>query len=123
MYFLSLEWKGENQLEMNSWLLFCSGVPFIGRINVLTGSPIIGDASYPCRKQRTTKEVFGADAGGTTHGRKICDVFFSNNLITLNPFTPESNQSQISPPAPPEILHHTVRRTWLIIAYSDERWL
>ena len=47
-------------------------------------------------------------------------------LITLeservNPFTPESDQSQISPPAPPEILHHTVRRTWLIIAYSDER--
>ena len=34
----------------------------------------------------------------------------------LNPFTPESDQSQISPPAPPEILHHTVRRTWLIIA-------
>ena len=41
----------------------------------------------------------------------------------FNPFTPESDQSQISPPAPPELLHHTVRRTWLIIAYSDERWL
>ena len=41
--------------------------------------------------------------------------------LSLNPFTPESDQSQISPPAPPEILHHTVRRTWLIIAYSDER--
>ena len=39
------------------------------------------------------------------------------------PFTPESDQSQISPPAPPEILRHTVRRTWLLIAYSDERWL
>ena len=38
-----------------------------------------------------------------------------------NPFTPESDQCQISPPAPPEILHHTVRRTWLFIAYSDER--
>ena len=44
-------------------------------------------------------------------------------LLTVNPFTPESDQCQISPQAPPEILHHTVRRTWLIIAYSDERWL
>ena len=41
----------------------------------------------------------------------------------FNPFTPESDQCQNSPAAPPEILHHTVRRTWLIIAYSDERWL
>ena len=27
------------------------------------------------------------------------------------------------PCSPPEILHHTVWRTWLFIAYSDERWL
>ena len=40
----------------------------------------------------------------------------------LNPFTPESDQCQISPPAPPEILPHTVGRTWLFIACSDERW-
>ena len=46
---------------------------------------------------------------------------YSNTNI--NPFTPESDQCQISPPAPPEILHHTVRRTWLFIAYSDERRL
>ena len=48
---------------------------------------------------------------------------YDGAAILFNPFTPESDQSQISPPAPPEILHHTVRRTWLIIAYSDERWL
>ena len=41
----------------------------------------------------------------------------------INPFTPESDQFQISPAASPEILHHTVWRTWLFIAYSDERWL
>ena len=41
----------------------------------------------------------------------------------MRPNKKKSDQSQISPPAPPEILHHTVRRTWLIIAYSDERWL
>ena len=39
----------------------------------------------------------------------------------INPFTPESDQCQISPAASQEILHHTVRRTWLIMAYSDER--
>ena len=41
----------------------------------------------------------------------------------FNPFTPDSDQCQISPAASQEIWHHTVRRTWLIIAYSDERWL
>ena len=41
----------------------------------------------------------------------------------FNPFTPESDQCQISPAASQEILHHTVRRTWLFIAYSDEKWL
>ena len=41
--------------------------------------------------------------------------------VMVNPFTPESDQCQISPAASPEILHHTVRRTWLFIAYLDER--
>ena len=41
----------------------------------------------------------------------------------LNPFTTKSDQSQISPAASPQIVHHTVWRTWLFIAYSDERWL
>ena len=41
----------------------------------------------------------------------------------LNPFTPESDQCQNSPAASQEIWHHTVWRTWLFIAYSDEKWL
>ena len=41
----------------------------------------------------------------------------------ITPFTPKSDQSPISPAASPEILHYTVRRTWLFIAYSLERWL
>ena len=41
----------------------------------------------------------------------------------LNPFTPKSDQFQISPAASPEILHYTVWRTWLFIACSDESWL
>ena len=47
--------------------------------------------------------------------------YWTNANFSFNPFTPESDQCQISSPAPPEILHHTVRRTWLYIAYSDER--
>ena len=37
----------------------------------------------------------------------------------FNPFTPKSDQVQISPVASPVIWHHTVWRTWLFIAYSD----
>ena len=37
--------------------------------------------------------------------------------------TPESDQCQNSPAASQEIWHHTVWRTWLFIAYSDEKWL
>ena len=40
-----------------------------------------------------------------------------------NPFTPEGDQCQNSPAASQEIWHHTVWRTWLFIAYSDEKWL
>ena len=42
-------------------------------------------------------------------------VFCSFSAKFNNPFTPENDQCQISSPAPPEILHHTVRRTWLFI--------
>ena len=41
----------------------------------------------------------------------------------FNPFTPKSDQCQISPAASPIIVHHTVWRTWLFITHSDERWL
>ena len=63
---------------------------------------------------------------GTQTSTAPDDRYFAstqNFALELNPFTPESDQCQISPAASPEILHHTVRRTWLFIAYSDERWL
>ena len=41
----------------------------------------------------------------------------------LNPFTPKSDQVQISPAASAVILHHTVWGIWLFIPYSDEKWL
>ena len=42
---------------------------------------------------------------------------------SVYPFTPKSDQFQISPAASPEILHHTVWRTWVFKAYLDERRL
>ena len=48
-------------------------------------------------------------------------MYFVN--FGVNPFTPESDQCQNSPAASQEIWHHTVWRTWLFIAYSDEKWL
>ena len=41
--------------------------------------------------------------------------------LLTNPFTPKSDQFQISPTASPEILYHIVCRTWLFVAYSDKR--
>ena len=39
----------------------------------------------------------------------------------IYPFTRKSDRFQISPAASPEVLHYTVWRTWLLIAYSDKR--
>ena len=41
------------------------------------------------------------------------------SLNFFNPFTPKSDQLQISPAASPEIKHHLVWRTWLFIAYAQ----
>ena len=48
---------------------------------------------------------------------KLCSIYESH------PFAPKSDQCQIPPTAAPEILHHTLWRTWLFIAYSNERLL
>ena len=48
---------------------------------------------------------------------------FGARYFSVNPFSPESDQCQNSPAASQEIWHHTVWRTWLFIAYSDEKWL
>ena len=53
--------------------------------------------------------------------RKSTSLRLSNRVF--DPFTPESDQCQNSPAASQEIWHHTVWRTWLFIAYSDEKWL
>ena len=47
------------------------------------------------------------------------NVHFERGNKRVNTFTPKGDQIQISPVASPVILHHTVWRTWLFIAYSD----
>ena len=68
---------------------------------------------------QTVLQVIALDKTTDTGQHSRGMYFISSN----NPFTPESDQYQISPAASPEILHHTVRRTWIFIAYSDERRL
>ena len=85
-----------------------------------TGRPgVLGPArcSKECKVQDTHTR------SGRAAGDYSCIVFVRFLSLRFNPFTPESDQCQISPAASPEILHHTVRRTWLFIAYSDEKWL
>ena len=48
------------------------------------------------------------------------DFFRVSHILLV---TSKSDQFQISPAASPEIVPHTVWRTWLFTAFSDERWL
>ena len=48
------------------------------------------------------------------------NVRTESKQFSINPFTPESDQRQISPAASQEVWHHTVWRTWLFLAYSDD---
>ena len=52
-----------------------------------------------------------------------CTVAHVSSAKPHYPFTPKSDQFRISPAASPETLHHTLWRTWLFVAYSDEAWL
>ena len=81
------------------------------------------------------KWVFIIDKSQLASGRRVTRVAGSLSwwggvtlgtgpmFLHVNPFTPESDQCQNSPAASQEIWHHTVWRTWLFIAYSDEKWL
>ena len=62
----------------------------------------------------------------TPRGRISQRIWFSEirpDSVRLPIGLPKSDQCQISLAASPEKLQHTVWRTWLFIAYSDERWL
>ena len=77
--------------------------------------------------------LFIACSEQTWKARNVTYRFLSDNQAfhctrwrsppsSLKPPTPKSDQFQISPAASPEILYHTVWRTWLFMAYA-ERWL
>ena len=62
-------------------------------------------------------------AWGRLAGPEIEMKNFTQTALARLIALPKSDQFQFSPAASPEILHHTVWRTWLSIAHSDERWL
>ena len=78
-----------------------------------------------CQKKKSVRPVWRLTGTWTSKTRQ--KTAQSNSKIpmyfVLNPFTPERDQCQNSPAASQEIWHHTVWRTWLFIAYSDEKWL
>ena len=59
---------------------------------------------------------YTSDTGYTRCRMREYEYKFADPFTTLNPFTPKTDQFQISPAASPEILHHTVWRTSLFIA-------
>ena len=70
------------------------------------------------------------DVEGTFHDMWCLIQLFQFIVLVWNisaikerPFSRECDQCQISPAASSEILHHTVCRTILFIAYSGGRWL
>ena len=75
------------------------------------------DCSYPCKPPPPPANMYLTLALENLKNMRIALI------STLNPFTPESDQCQNSPAASQEIWHHTAWRTWLFIAYSDEKWL
>ena len=51
------------------------------------------------------------------------NVVYAGIVSCFNPSHSKCDQFQISLAASPKIWHHAAWRTWLFIAYSDERWL
>ena len=121
--------------------LACPQVPWVPEVSrsrrAGAASPVI---STPALRDREASWLDSAALSGPAFGKERRLNFPSQRLepslrslwnpgwptgspLGFNPFTPKSDQHQTSPAASPEILHHTVRRTWLFIGYSDERWL
>ena len=74
-------------------------------------------------KNKEEKVSWGNITSYHTRPARRLTWFTLHSRTSINPFIPKSDQYQISPVASQEILHHTVWRTWLFIAYSDARWL
>ena len=61
----------------------------------------------------TSKCIHRSSTINRWNGKSVANACFLNPPLGVNPFTPKSDQCQIFPAASPEILHHTVWRTWL----------
>ena len=97
---------------VGTWLFKCLTGSEIGLFFLIASWPPVNNSLAPPKR------------GGRQKLKRDCRTFSVHlGLPDINHFTPKSDQVQISPVASPVILHHTVWRTWLFIAYSDARWL
>ena len=90
------------------------------------GRPRSGRVYWPIRMEEIVILMINALIGGFTgqsDSRKLSylwlvpiNIFF----CVFNPFIPKSDQCQNSLAASPEILHHTVGRTWLYTQMKDQ---
>ena len=84
-------------------------------------------SNFPCSLSRNTTSHWMENLAFHSLLRRKMTVLpiLTTSLIRfyLTLSTPKSDHFQFSPAALPEIVHHTVWRTWFFIAYSDKRWL
>ena len=96
-----------------------------------TAQPVSGHCASESRRRvytKTWREIL--EPSGCHNVRTTCPDDVENfrekstqfagyfSLLSLWPFTPKSDQFQISPVVSPEIQHHSVYITWLFIAQS-----
>ena len=71
---------------------------------------------FPIYYSSDEKAIYATVSSRRTGTQPLVDLLMLARWKCMN------DQFQISPAASPKIWHHTVWRTWLSIAYSDERW-
>ena len=74
-------------------------------------------STWACTRTPTTCKWTNRQTSYVTRGKTDISARFNPKLTLPLPRGINSHE------ALPEILHHTVWRTWLFVAYSDERWL
>ena len=103
-----------------SWVDFVIGDDFTCRRNEWKACMFICSGDH---KHQPLHPAGGGEGYSVSRSVGIMCHWHCESLTLFNPFTPESDRCQNSPAASQEIWHHTVWRTWLFIAYSDEKWL
>ena len=105
--------SGSEQESMRDSSLWFSWSEQVPRQSILAENKCTGRSGQMCPRDPLERN------GNFGHKLASLDILQRDP----NPSTQERDQLQISPAASPEVLHHTVWRTWLFIAYSDGKRL